>query len=101
MMALSCFKSVLGGEVLLDQLRNNLFSGDEVRHGEGVQFYQAAAKKPGERRQPIDHDKGRARERCFHRGGAAGDNSGAGVHERGAGVVSEVDEWSFGFYLSG
>ena len=66
-------------------------SGNQVGHGERVQLHQPAAEKPGQRRQPVNDDERRAGERGFHGGRAAGDHGGAGMHERGAGVVGEGD----------
>ena len=92
---------VLGGKVFLDKLGDDLFTGDQVGHGERIQLDQAAAKQPCERRQPVNDDKRSSRERSFNRGRAAGDHRGAGVHERSAGVVGEMDQRIFRCHLSG
>ena len=78
---------ICGGEVVLDELWNHAFAGDEVGHGDVGDFNHALGDSIRERRDAIDDDKGIADEGGFNGGGAAGDDGGAGVEEGSAGIV--------------
>ena len=82
---------ILRGEVVLHQLGDDFLPGDQVDHGEARDFDSRLAQQVGERRDAVDHHERRAHHGGFDRGGAAGDDSGARVPERGQGFGDEGD----------
>src|SRR5580692_7821329 len=82
---------ICGREVMLNELRDYAAAGDEVGHGHVRNFDHPFGNGVGGRRDPVDDHEGIADKSSFHGSCAAGDYGGAGVVERGAGVVDEVD----------
>ena len=90
---------VFGGEVRLQQLRDDASTGDEVDHGDGEVavavclgvdfgrvFDEELCQREGQGRDSIDHDERVADDGSLYRCSAAGDDRGAGVVERLTGV---------------
>ena len=78
---------VCGGEVVLDQLGDDAFAGDEVGHGDMGHGDDAFGDGVGDGRDAIDDDKGIADQGRLDGGGAAGDDGGAGVKEGTSGAA--------------
>ena len=75
------------GEVILDEFGNDALAGDQVGHGHVRHRDDALGDSISERGDAVDHHEGIADESGFDGGGSAGHDRGAGVEERGAGVV--------------
>ena len=78
-------------EVVLDQLRNDPFAGDQVGHGHVRHRDHPLGDGVGERGDAVDHDEGIADECRFDGGGAAGHDRSARVKQGGAGIVDQPD----------
>ena len=81
---------VLPGKVILDELGNEAFFGDEIDHGDVGDGDDAFGDEVGDGGDAVDDDEGVADERGLHGGGAACDDAGSGVVEGGARGVDEV-----------
>ena len=66
----------LGRELVLDQLRDDAPSGDEVRHRDVRDLHEPPAQAVRQRRQPVDDHHRRAEQRGLDGGGAGGDDGG-------------------------
>ena len=80
---------IRGGEVILDQLRHNAASGNQVRHGDVRHGHEPPRDRITQLRQPVDHDKRIPEQRSFHGSGSAGHDRRARMIERCPGVIDE------------
>ena len=78
-------------ELILNQLRNQPFARNQVRHGDVVNGYDTFRDGESDGRYTIDDNEGIANEGGFDGSGAAGNDGGAGVVEGGSGVEDETD----------